>query len=341
MRPRNTIIALILFAIIGGYDFIMTRYSVPEEHRKLINLKPDQMAEIELKSADRDILIRREKDKPWMLIKPVGSDADQFQCNNLGHAISETELVRTVEEKPASLEPFGLAKPTTVVTVTTFDGKALPSIEVGKNAPVGFNAYVKMSNSPAVLLTSSVFPTGMNKTVNDLRNKDLVSFKMNDVQKLILTRDNGETVEVDRDGDNWKIVKPAAYPADDAAVRQVLNTLVSARITDFVADQPGNVQQYGLEKPHLSVTAILKNGIQQSVMFGFKQTEQGKGGIYLRRGERAPVYAVPAYVMNSANKSVLDLRDKTALTFKPSTVDSVGVKVKDGAFTLKRAPGAQ
>ena len=50
----------------------------------------------------------------------------------------------------------------------TFDGKALPSIEVGKNAPVGFNAYVKMSNSPAVLLTSSVFPTGMNKTVNDL-----------------------------------------------------------------------------------------------------------------------------------------------------------------------------
>jgi len=99
MRPRNTIIALILFAIIGGYAFIMARYSVPEEHRKLINLKPEQMAEIELKSADRDIVIRREKDKPWMLIKPIGTDADQFQCNNLAHAISETELVRTVEEK--------------------------------------------------------------------------------------------------------------------------------------------------------------------------------------------------------------------------------------------------
>src|SRR5216684_5032723 len=104
MRPRNTIIALILFAIIGGYAFIMARYSVPEEHRKLINLKPDQMAQIELKSADRDIMIRREKGKPWELIKPIGSDADQFQCNNLAHAIAETELVRVVDERPASLE---------------------------------------------------------------------------------------------------------------------------------------------------------------------------------------------------------------------------------------------
>ncbi|MDO8433328.1 MAG: DUF4340 domain-containing protein [Candidatus Binatus sp.] len=341
MRPRNTIIALILFALIGGYAFIMARYSVPEEHRKLINLKPEQMAEIELKSADRDILIRREKGKPWVLVKPIGSDADQFQCNNLAHAISETELVRTVEEKPTNLEPFALAKPTTVVTVKTFDGKALPSIEIGKNAPVGFNAYVKMSNSPAVLLTSSVFPTGMNKTVNDLRNKDLVTFKMDDVQKLILTRDNGETIEVDRDGAGWKVVKPAAYAADEAVVRQVLNTLVSARVADFIADAPASVAQYGLEKPHLTATAMLKNGGQQSVLFGFKQTEQGKGGIYVRRGERASVYAVPAYVMTSANKSILELRDKTALKFEPSAVESVAIKTKDGNFTLKRAAGGK
>ncbi len=341
MRPRNTIIALILLAIVGGYAFIMARYSVPEEHRKLINLKPEQMAEIELKSADRDIVIRREKDKPWMLVKPIGTDADQFQCNNLAHAISETELVRTVDEKPAGLEPFGLAKPTTVVTVKTFEGKASPSIEVGKNAPVGFNAYVRMSNSPAVLLTSSAFPTGMNKTVNDLRNKDLVTFKMDDVRKLILTRDNGETIEVDRDGEGWKIVKPAAYAADEAVVRQVLNTLVSTRVAEFINDTPTNVTQYGLEKPHLTATAVMKDGSQQSVLFGFKQTEQGKSGIYVRRGERAPVYAIPAYATNGANKTVLDLRDKTALKFEPSAVESVAIKTGAGSFTLKRSPGGK
>ena len=337
MRLRNTIIALILFAIIGGYAFIMARYSVPEEHQKLINLKPDEMAQIELKSADRDIMIRREKDKPWELIKPIGSDADQFQCKNLAHAISETELVRVVDEKPASLEPYGLVKPSTIVTVTTFDKKILPSIEVGRSAPIGFNAYVKMSDRPAVLLTSSVFPTGMSKTVNDLRNKELVTFKMDDVRKLILTHDNGETIELDRDGDKWKIVKPAAYPADDIAIREALNGLLSAKVTDFIADAPASVTQYGLEKPHLTVTAVLNNGSQQSVLFGYKEIQQGKGGIYVRRGERAPVYAVPAYVMSGLDKSLLDLRDKSVMSFDPSNVDSVAVQNQEGAFTLKRA----
>ncbi len=178
----------------------------------------------------------------------------------------------------------------------------------------------------------------MNKTVNDLRVRDLMAFKLDDVQKLIIARDNGPAVEIDRDGDNWKIVKPAPSPADDTAVRMALGTLVNARASDFVADAPGNVNQYGLEKPHLTATVVLKNGEQQSMLFGFKQNEQGKSGIYVRRGERAPVYAVAEYVMTSLDKSPLDFRNKTILKIDPETVDTVKVKNSDGEFTLKRAP---
>ena len=84
------------------------------------------------------------------------------------------------------------------------------------------------------------------------------------------------TVEIDRDGDNWKIVKPAPSSADDTAVRLALSTLVNARASDFVSDAPPNVAQYGLEKPHLTATVVLKNGEQQSMLFGFKQTGAGQ-----------------------------------------------------------------
>jgi Domain of unknown function (DUF4340) len=338
MRLRNTIIVLVLFAIVGGYAFIVSHYSQTEATQKLIAVKQDDIAKIELKYSDRDIVLERDKGKPWRLVKPVGADADQAQANNLARAIAEGALVRTVDDKPADLAPFGLKPPTTTVTVTTFDHKPLASIKVGKATPIGFNTYVQLSNNPAVLLTEGAFSAGMNKTVNDLRVRDLMAFKIDDVQKLIIARDNGQSVEIDRDGDNWKIVKPAPSPADDTAVRLALGTLVNARASDFVADAPANVNQYGLEKPHLTATVVLKNGEQQSMLFGFKQNEQGKSGIYVRRGERAPVYAVAEYVMTSLEKSPLDFRDKTVVKIDPEAVETVKVKNGDGEFTLKRAP---
>lgn len=337
MRLRNTIIVLILFAIVGGYAFIVAHYSAPEESRKLLEgLKSADIARIELRYPDRDIVLERDKGAPWRLVKPIGADADQSQANNLGTAIADAVLMRTVDEKPADLKAFDLEHPKTIVTVTTLDKKTWPSIQVGRSTPIGFNAYVKLSNSPAVLLTSSVFPSGMNKTVNDLRVRDLMSFKMDDVRKLIVTRDNGQTVELDLDGDKWKMVKPSPYPADDIQVRQALSTLVNAKASAFVADAPAGVTQYGLEKPHLAATVVLKNGEQQSLLFGFKQNEPGKSGIFVRRGERAPVYAVPGYVMSALDKSWLDYRDRSVFTFDPSAVESVKVKNSNGEFTLKR-----
>src|ERR1700722_2871929 len=123
MRLRNTIIVLILFAIVGGYAFVVSHYSVNEEKPKLIAVKPDDIAKIELKYSDRDIVLERDKGKPWRLVKPVGADADQTQANNLAHAIAEGALVRTVDDNPADLAPFGLKPPTTTVTVTTFENK--------------------------------------------------------------------------------------------------------------------------------------------------------------------------------------------------------------------------
>src|SRR5271169_392458 len=341
MRPRNTIIVLVLLAIVGGYALIVGRFSQTEATQKLIDVKQDDIAKIELKYSDRDIVLERDKGKLWRLVKPVGADADQTQANNLARAIADGVLVRTVDDKPADLAPFGLKPPTTTVTVTTFDKKTLQSIEVGKSTPIGFNAYVRLSNSPAVLLTEGAFSAGMNKSVNDLRVRDLMAFKLDDVQKLTIARDNGQAVEIDRDGDNWKIVKPAPAPADDTAVRMALGTLVNARASDFVSDAPGNVNQYGLEKPHLTATVTLKNGEQQSMLFGFKQAGEGKSGIYLRRGERAPVYAGAEYVMTSLDKSPLDFRDKTIVKVDPEAVETVKVKNSDGEFTLKRAPAGK
>ncbi|HUA35383.1 MAG TPA: DUF4340 domain-containing protein [Candidatus Binataceae bacterium] len=342
MSFRNTIIALAVLIVIGGYALYVGKFSQPaEQTQKLMKIDSADIAKIDLKYPDREIQLERKKGGTWMITRPIGADADQTAANNLARAIADCQLVKTVDDKPADLAPFGLVNPNSTVTITTFDGKTLPGIEIGKTTPIGFNAYIKTTDKPAVMLTQAAFQSGMNKTLSELRDRDLMTFKAEDVQKLELIKDDGTTIEIDRNGDNWKIVKPAPYKADDTVVREAISELVNAKVADFITDTPSDVAKFGLEKPHATITVYLKDGTQQSLLFGFKQTESGKDGIYVRRGERAPVYTVHEYVMSGVNRSLLDFRDKTVFAFDPAAVDSINVKETNEQFTIKRAPGGK
>ena len=338
-RFRNTLIALVVLLIIGGYAFVNYYFSKPEAVKTAFNIKADDIAKIDLKYHDRDLVLEHKPGDQWIITKPIGAFADQTAAGNLARAIADCQITKTVEDKADNLAPFGLDKPQVTVIVTDTKGKTLPGLEVGKVTPVGFSAYLKYTDQPQIMLTSSAFPSGMNKTIDQMRDRELMSFKVDDVQKLLITHDDGTQIEIDRDGDKWKIVKPGNYEADPTQVRQILTTLGDSKVADFITDAPTNAAQYGLEKPHLVATVYLKKGgAQESLLFGFKQKEQGKDGIYVRRGERAPIYTIAPWVMSGVDRAVLNLRDKTVLSFDSSQIDTIEIKPSDKPqFEIKRA----
>jgi len=336
MRIRNTFIVLVLLAVVGGYAYYAGKQPA-EEKNKLFKIKPEDITAITLKYPDREIELAREAGK-WMLVKPITAEADDTAANNIARAIADCEVKKTLEEGPASLEPFGLAKPEVIVTVTTNNKRTLPGIEVGKTTPVGFSAYIKTTDKPGVLLTTSAFPPEVKKTVEELRNRELVKFDAGDIQKITLERGDGSPVELDQEKGVWVIVKPAKYAADQAAVRQFLTSLVGTRIDEFVDDKPDSLSQFGLDKPRLTISVFTgKQAARQSLLFGARQSAAEKDAIYVRRGESAPVYTVHSYAFSDVNKTVNDLRDKTVMAFEPSKVERVKISAGAKSFTLERS----
>ena len=189
------------------------------------------------------------------MVKPIQADADSSAITTLTHEIADCEVKRTVDEHPTDLAQFGLAKPAVTVVASTKD-KTWPGVEVGKNSPIGYSVYIKTTDKPAVMLTSGAFGPGTKRTLSDLRDHTLMSFKVDDVNRLVVKQDDSAPVELQKDQGNWKIVKPASYEADQERVRTMLSSLSNARIDDFASDNPSNPTQYGLDKPQLSVSVF-------------------------------------------------------------------------------------
>src|SRR6266849_4515033 len=333
MHLRNMIIVLVLLAIVGGIALYIGHQPVPEKTPKLFAIASSDIDKIDLRYPDREIILQRGGANSWKIVKPVETDADQVTADGVANAVSGLEITDTVAQNPAL-----------VVSVTTKDKRTLPGIMAGKDTPVGSSSYIKTRDKPAILLVSSGFPAQVNKTLNDLRSRILFGFKPGDIHKIVIAPAATPAIELDRSGDKWAIVKPGSYAADDSEVKQFLDTLTGARAVNFVADEPKDLDKYGLEKPLLTVSIHGgKDNAQESLMLGAKETGSSEGGIYASRGEGTdrPVCTVAGDAFDQLNKTLLDLRDKTVLGFDASKVERSAITLGRSTLTISRDSGGK
>jgi hypothetical protein len=345
MRLRNTIIVVVLLAIVGGYAVYVGNRPEPAKNTP-IQVAAADIAKIELRSLIDDIVIERGSNGNWVVTKPVAATADQSTVDEMAGAIANLEVTDTVAEKPADLAEFGLARPAVSVTVTTKDKRVLPTILVGKQTPVGNSAYIKTSDKPAVLLVASTFPANVEKKVDDLRSRALVTLKPAAIDRIVIAPGgNGTAIELQRHGDDWSMLRPEKIPADSSAVQQFLDTVTAGQVSEFVDDKPTDLAKYGLSNPSLRVELYggKNNREVETLLFGFKLPEASKNAIYVRRGDGVaqPVASVADYLFTAADKGLDDLRDKTLLAFDLAAVERIAISGGPPPGVVVRAPGGK
>jgi hypothetical protein len=342
MRLRNTIIVLILLAVVGGYSLINLLGSRPVPTPTLLNLDSKHISGIDLRYPGRELELVRNPNHTWSILKPLKTDSDQGSVDGLTEAIARAQLTKTIEEKPDSLKPFGLDKPTVTLTVTTDDKGVLPALLVGRTSPVSNNVYVKLANQPAVLMTTGDFAGAVTKNINDLRSHELMTFNMDDANQIVLRSGANPPIEIDRQGGQWRIVAPGHYIADADTVAQILTQLVDARIADFVTDAPTDLGQYGLKNPQIEVSVYSgKDKTQHALLFGLEQPRAAKKAVYVKRGGEDSVYTVDDDLLTKVNLGLFDVRDKTVMNFDPLKIGRVEVENHGKQFTLSRDAGGK
>ena len=359
MSWRRILVLLVLVGALGAYLYL---YEVPQAQKegkkdKLVTVDKDAITGLGLVYPDREIDLRK-GDKGWRLAKPVDAPADEATVKSVLNTVADAEVQKTLDEVPQDLASFGLDKPTVTVRLTLKDGTQLPALAVGKNTAIGGKTYVRKGEEPKLYLTTTAVSFGLNKQVKDLRDKQILAFQDDDVRRIEIVDQAGNTTAIIRSEPEatgkaegakaappkettWTLM-PGGHTADPTEVRSYLSSLRATRPVDFPDDAPADLAKYGLDRPRLTVRVLSgkEGGETLTFLLGGETTQNSQKQIYAKRGDQPIVYALAEFSFNTLNKTAAQLRDKTVLPVDPSRVGKVTIERKDGgSVTLTRADG--
>jgi len=314
---RSTKPLLALVVVLGGliaYLYFVDANRPDEEPRdKAFDVQADAIQSLRIESAEHGTtMLAREKDA-WRLTEPVTAPADETEVSSLTSSLASLEIQQVVDDNPGDLEVFGLAKPRVAVSFTTSGSQDPMRVLVGERTPTGGHAYAKRGDQPRVFLIQAYLDSTFDRKAFDLRNKRILSFDRDKVDRLELVQ--GTTrVEAVKDGLDWRLTVPLNARADHSAIEGVISRLHSAQAT-AIADEDGGAElaKYGLAAPR--ATATVGAGSSRATM-AFGSAAGSGDDLYVRDASRPVVATAANSLLEEVIKQAGDLRRKDVFEFR-------------------------
>lgn len=341
MSLRKALVLLTILLALGAYVYLVefAQEQAEANKKKLFTLDKEAVTEVVLTYPDRVLQLKKDAAGKWRITQPLETEADDTTVTNLVTAIADAEINRTLEDTAQDLALYGLHAPVVKLQVTLQDGKALPTVSIGKDTPVGFSVYVQKEDDAKILLTPQAFRLGMTKEVKDLRDRTVIAFNTEEV-KRVEVQGPDKTIVLSKTDGGWLLEKPISGKADDSQVQSFLSAVQGMRAQDFIEQPLLEPKEFGLAPPQLTVSLTLGTDNAQKTMLigGEKSDEKGNKNRYVKRGDKETLFLVGDWVLRDLSKTVADFRDKAIARFSLDQAAKVDVKRQDGeGFTLIRS----
>lgn len=194
--------------VLFGIQLVKTLSKKPVDFmaKTLLEFKQEKVSKIHLQSGDEKILLARNKEDAWKIIKPIEADADLATVNSLLFDLKAArvkEFVSTSKNKP---ELFGLDEAKKVLTVDLGDDKSW-TLELGNKSSDGQDYFSRRAGETSIFTLSSATTDKLFRSLHDLKNKTLLNFEKDAVQKIAIEYPK-KTFELQKSDEEWRLTKP-------------------------------------------------------------------------------------------------------------------------------------
>jgi len=316
---RSTIALLVVLIGLGAYIYFVT-WKRPEtadatskQEKVFSSLESDKIEELKVKAEKGDQTTVVKKNGSWQITQPTAVKADDSEVSSITSALSSASITRVVDENPTSLKEYGLASPRIEIDFKATGDKDFRKLLVGDKSPTGSDMFARRNDDKRVFLIPAYQDSSFNKDTFNLRDKQLLKFDRDKVDKLDITA-AGKNLAIGKEGTDWKLTAPVQTRADFGAVEGLVGRLQTAQMKSIAADNAASadLKTYGLDKPE--VTVNVNTGSATATLQVGKKADDGT--FYVRDASRPMVMTAESSLVDDLKKGADDYRRKDIFEFR-------------------------
>src|SRR5579863_10543231 len=260
--------------------------------KRLLTVEFDKISQVDLTTKKQEIAFGRNKDE-WQIVKPRTLRADGTAVDELVRALTDAKMelgASSDPKKDASL--FSAAAPVATAKVTAESGTQ--ELQVRKNKD---DYYAKSSVVEGVYKVPSALGQGLDKSLDDFRNKKLFDLGSNDPNKIEI-RAVTKSYFLTRSGEDWW--SGTAKKMDAGTVQELIDKLRDLSASKFVDS--------GFTTTLIDLTVIANDGKRVE-----KVAISKAGDNYIAKRENDPtLYQLDSKTVDDLRKSTEDVKPAAA-----------------------------
>jgi len=242
-------------------------YTLPKKTEEILNTKPADLRDNHLVRIDTNILDRitidvpgkgktilARKDGNWIIATRNNAPADSGAVQRLIDTLQNERVTRIVEDVAADLPKYGLDKPQTQLTFSSFASENTAESKAGEQPFAGIafgksegdNVYTRLTDEPFVVTVRRGLLDQISPDPLQWQELSIFKFKPEQIHRLSVTTEKELSLERDKDK-QWHWPKGSG-DINQANVQSLVNTLSSLHAVRWLG---ATMPQHGLEKPQL------------------------------------------------------------------------------------------
>jgi hypothetical protein len=341
MNSKNTWLWLVIAAMLFAAIFVFQHYfhaSANVVNAILPNLQPQSVTSVQvIPSGALEIRADRTNDG-WLLSKPISYPAQPAAIEALLAALQKlTPATRIsaaeLREHHAAEADFGFEPPQTSLVIEA--GGQRWQLLVGNKTPPGDQIFLRVVGVDGAFVADTDWLKFIPHSGSDWRDSTLVAADENDFDSIVLTN-GAKAIELHRDPTNhlWRMLRPLQARADGERITGALQQLQTARITQFVTDDPkADLTAFGLQPADLDLWLGHGTNFSDGLHVG-KSTTNDPAQVYAKREGWNAIVTTAKDSLSPWRGTVNDFRDPHLLELT-APVAEIEVHGQNN-FTLQR-----
>ncbi len=336
MPFRGLLVAVLLLAALAGGLYYSNKQKAAEASKppadappKILSLTEGDITKVALKKGAYETDLQKAGGK-WQITAPMPYAADLDAVSQLVASAANVSSDRVVEDKASNISAYGLNAPILEVDITGKGGK-VSKLKIGDDTPTNSGSYAMLEGDPRVFTVASYVKTGLDKSVNDLRDKRLLTFDQDKLSRVELMAKK-EDIEFGRDKDQWQIVKPKPLRADGLQVDEMLRKLKDAKmdLTLSPDDAQKAAASFASGMPVATVKLTDPSGTQQIDIRKVKDDYYAKSSVVPGVFKATPELAM------GVDKALDDFRNKKLFNFGFNDPNKVDLHLNGKTYSFQK-----